>query len=99
MADLYDLIGREEVERALDTDPDVQKGKLELAQEAAAYARSIAPVDQGDYRDGIVATVINGEPGVDFTDPISGIIEYGSEDTPEFAVRARTVAHFGGQPE
>lgn len=82
--------------KELDEDPDVIAGKVELANQAVAYARSIAPEDSGDYKAGIGVYQNGTDVGVEFADPISNIIEYGSEDTPEFAVRQRTEDHFNG---
>lgn len=96
MASLYDLVGREAVEDYLENSPEVLQGKLELANEVADYARSISPVDSGDYRDGIkVRRHGRSGVGVHWTAEHSNIVEYGSEDTPAFAVRAKTVEHFG----
>lgn len=76
-------------------DESITEAKLVMAREAAAYARSIAPVDEGDYRDGIqVGHRGASGVGVEFTDWKSHIIEFGSEDTPEFGIIARTADHF-----
>lgn len=69
--------------------------KLVMAREAAAYARSIAPVDEGDYRDGIQTVHLGASGvGVAFTDHKSHWIEYGTEDMDERAVARRTAEHF-----
>lgn len=76
-------------------DESITEAKLVMAREAAEYARSIAPVDEGDYRDGIqVAHRGASGVGVEFSDWKSHIIEFGSVDTPEFGVIARTAEHF-----
>lgn len=76
-------------------DESITEAKLVMAREAAAYARSIAPVDEGDYKDGIqVGRRGASGVGVEFTDWKSHIIEFGSVDTPEFGVIARTAEHF-----
>jgi hypothetical protein len=95
MAKLSDFIDQDEIDDYLENSDDALQAKLELGGEVVEYARSISPVDRGTYRDGIKVRR-NGRTGVGiyFTDPISNIIEYGSEDTPEFAVLARTEAHF-----
>lgn len=75
-------------------DKDVNK----TAKEAADYARSIAPVDEGDYRDSIHVEDLpdrRGMPGkrVVADDFKAHLIEYGSKHNPEFAVFARTADH------
>lgn len=95
MAKLSDFIGQDEIDEHLESSPDVLAGKLELAEEVVDYARSISPEDEGDYKDGIkVRRHGRSGVGVHWTDPKSGLIEYGTEDTPEFAVRRRTIEHF-----
>lgn len=82
----------------ISTDPDVLAAKLQLAADATKHAQSIAPVDEGDYRDGIRPVRIGTTGvGVEFSDPKSVHIEYGTVDTPEFAVMKRTVEHFNGR--
>lgn len=100
MASLYDLIGRDVVDEYLENSEDLLPAKQQLADEFVAHARSIAPVDEGDYRDGIVSRKV-GKAGVGiyFTDEISELLEYGTIDTPEYAVRRRTIEYFGGQPQ
>jgi len=80
----------------IEEDESITEAKLVLAREAAAYARSIAPVDEGDYRDGIqVANRGASGVGVEFSDWKSHIIEWGAEgNKPEYAVIARTAEHF-----
>lgn len=98
MARLSGFIPEDEIREYLETSADVLEAKLELAEQVVDYARSIAPVDEGDYRDGIkVRRHGRSGVGVHWTDPKSGLIEYGTEDTPEFAVRRRTIEHFGGE--
>ena len=77
-----------------------RKGR-EFANQVCDYAKSISPQDRGDYiaafgvrsrqRRGHLPTfqVYN-------TDPKAHLLEGGTEDTPEFAVFARTRFHFGG---
>ena len=93
MANLRDFIP--DLDEQIENDPDVLQGKLRLADEVVDYARSISPIDSGDYRDGIRKRR-RGKTGVsvEWTDPKSGYIEYGTEDTPEFAIKAKTEAHF-----
>ena len=75
---------------------EVIAAELDLAERAADYAKAIAPEDSGDYINAI-RVVRNGDVvAVVFDDPAAHIIEYGSIDTPEFAVRARTESYFNG---
>jgi hypothetical protein len=73
----------------------------ERADEMRDYAVSISPEDTGQYKDSFEidkGTTDDGLPTrtLKNTDPIANIIEYGSEDTPEFAVLTRTATQFGG---
>lgn len=95
MAKLSDFIDQDVIDSYLENDPDVLERKLELANEIADYAKSIAPEDSGDYIDGIeVRRYGKTGVGVVFTDPKSNLIEYGTIDTPAFAVMAKTAEHF-----
>lgn len=94
MANLNDYFDQADIDRAMETDPDVRKAKRELAEDAVKFAQSKAPVDEGDYRNGIKVIEDGDEVGIGFTDPKSHIIEYGSEDTPEFGIMAQTQARF-----
>lgn len=96
MANLMDFIPREEVDAALEDDPDVVKVKSGFADEVVEYAQSISPEDSGEYKNGIRKRRRGNGFSIEFTDPKSNLIEYGTEDTPEFAVRAKTEAHFQG---
>jgi len=97
MAKLSDFIAQDVIDDYLENDPDILAGKLELANEAVSYAKSIAPEDQGDYKDGIRARRYGRTGvGIEFTDEKSNLIEYGSVNNPEYAVRSRTIEHFGG---
>ncbi len=97
---LSDIIPQAEINAYLENSPEILQGKLELAEQAAEYARSIAPVDSGEYRDGIkVRRYGRTGVGVVFTAEHSNIVEYGSETTPEHAVRRRMIEHFRGTPE
>lgn len=83
------------MKKHIEEDESITEAKLVVAREAAAYARSIAPVDEGDYRDGIQTVHVGASGvGVAFTDFKSIWIEYGTVDTPEFGVAARTAEHF-----
>lgn len=87
------------MQKHIEEDESITEAKLMLAREAAAYARSIAPVDEGEYRDGIQAAHIGASGvGVEFADWKSVIIEYGAEgNKPEFAVAKRTAEQFRQQ--
>lgn len=95
MAKLSDFIPQRELDEYLESAPDIVQAKLELANEVVEYARSISPEDEGTYKKGIRARR-RGRTGVsiEFSDPKSNLIEYGSEHNPEYAVRARTEDHF-----
>lgn len=98
MAKLTDFIPKAEIDAYLESAPEVLAGKIELANEVVDYARSISPEDEGDYKRGIRVRR-RGRTGVsvEWTDEKSDLIEYGTVDTPEFAVKARTEAHFNNQ--
>lgn len=72
----------------------------EMADVAADGARSIAPVDEGDYIDSIDSTVLVDEgitKGVAFSDDPKAIhIEYGTVDTPTFAPLRRGLERLKG---
>ena len=95
MAKLTDFIEQADIDAALEDDDAVIAYKVMVARQAAEYARSIAPVDEGDYRNGIrVARPGNTGVAVEFSDWKSYIIEYGAEHSPEHAVLSRTREHF-----
>lgn len=91
MAD--DLFDPDELAAAL-KDAAVLEAKLDLAERAADYWKSIAPEDTGEYQESIHVVHEGDTVAVVCDSPIAHIIEYGSIDTPEFACRARTEAHF-----
>lgn len=79
----------------IEEDESITEAKIMMAREAASYARSIAPVDEGDYRNGIqVGHRGASGVGVEFTDHKSAWIEFGTEDMEPHAVIARTAEHF-----
>ncbi len=89
------------LQQHIDEDESLTEAKLVMAREAAAYARSIAPVDEGDYRDGIQIAFLGASGvGVEFTDWKSVFLEYGTvtpsgkPHTPEMAIAKRTAEHF-----
>lgn len=83
----------QEIYAAISEDPAVIAAKMELATRAQDYARSIAPSQTGAYRDSINARRGGNTVWVGFEDEQAHIIEYGSVDTPEFAIRAKTEEH------
>lgn len=97
MARLSDFIPQSEIDDYLESSPDILSGKVELAEEVVEHAQSIAPEDSGEYKAGIkVRRYGRNGVGVVFSDPKSSLIEYGTSDTPEFAVMRRTIEHFQG---
>lgn len=94
MAKLSDIIDQADIDAAMEDD-EVLDYKLAVAKQAVDYAKSIAPVDEGDYRDGIrVGRFGNTGVMVEFSDYKSHWIEFGSVHNPESAVRARTENQF-----
>lgn len=95
MAKLTDLIPQADIDGAMEDDDEVVAYKLAVAKEAVDYAKSIAPVDDGEYRDGI-RIGRKGTKGVlvEFSDYKSHWVEYGSAHNEEHAVRARTENQF-----
>lgn len=95
MAKLSDFIPQAEIDAHLANDEDILAGKMALAQEVVDYAQSIAPVDSGDYKAGIrVRRYGKSGVGIEFSDDASSFVEYGTEDTPEFAVMRKSIEHF-----
>jgi hypothetical protein len=90
---LDDLFDPEDIAEWLQSD-EVHQAKIELAAEAAEYWQNIAPVDKGEYRDSIHVADYGDQVYAQADSPEAGYIEYGTEDTPEFACRARTEAYF-----
>lgn len=73
---------------------EVLRGKIELAEKAARYWRSVSPVDTREYIESIAVRVEGNDVSVGADTEYDNIIEYGSEDTKEFAPRAKTQARF-----
>jgi hypothetical protein len=95
VAKLSDFIPQAEIDAHLANDEDILAGKMALAQEVVDYAQSIAPVDSGDYKAGIrVRRYGKSGVGIEFSDDASSFVEYGTEDTPEFAVMRKSIEHF-----
>jgi hypothetical protein len=72
----------------------------ERAGQMRDFAVSISPEDTGEYKDSfeIDKGTRDGLPtrSLKNTDPIAYLVEYGTIDTPEFAVLQRTAAAFDG---
>lgn len=92
---------KDDLANDLDSDPAIIAAKLELAEEAAEYWRSIAPVGDpavdphsGAYRDSIHVEQKGDKVYVVASDPKAHWIEYGTEHMPEYAPRQRTETQF-----
>lgn len=76
---------------------------VERAEAMKAYAISISPEDSGEYKNSfeISEKVVDDLPArtLSNTDDKAGLLEYGTVDTPEFAVLTRTAAHFDGSTD
>ena len=94
MADLRDIIPQADINHALENDDDVIAYKVAVARQGVQYAKSIAPVDDGDYRDGIrVGRDGNSGVAIEFSDWKSHFVEFGTEDQEPNPVRAKTENH------
>jgi hypothetical protein len=91
MAELSDIIPQAEIDAALESDDAILDYKLAVAAQGVEYAKSIAPVDEGDYRDDIrVGRFGNSGVSIEFANWKSHLLEFGSLHNREYAVRART---------
>lgn len=81
-------------DRVLKTDPDVKRGKVELAREVAGVVRQLSPRDRGSFVSSIQVVSDERSVRVESDDPEAHIIENGSEDTPEFAPFGRAAARY-----
>lgn len=70
-----------------------------MANEVVPAWQSNSPEDSGDYKDSIEITqpANAGKGEVSATVDYANIVEYGSEDTPEYAPRARTIERLRGE--
>lgn len=94
MAKLTDFIPQADINGALEDDDAVVTYKLAVAKQGVDYAKSIAPVDDGDYRDGIhIGRLGNSGVAVEFSDYKSHWVEFGTEDQEPNPVRAKTENH------
>lgn len=99
----FDMISEDDFLEAVRKDADVQRGLDELAQQVKSYWQEISPKDTGKYAGSIRIKKTKGKDGVPMrrvtnTDPIAHLIEYGTNDTPKFAVRAKVASHFDYEP-
>lgn len=60
--------------------------RIDIAQEIASEARSMAPVVAGEYRDGIAVEINGDQVLVADNDELAIFKEYGTSDTPAHAV-------------
>lgn len=93
---LSDLIPQPDINAALEGDDEVVAYKIEVAKQGVAYAKSIAPVAEGDYRDGIrVGRLGNSGVAIEFSDWKSHFVEFGTEDQEPNPVRTKTENYLG----
>lgn len=76
------------------TNAQVRAARRKLAGDFVAAAKRNTPVDTGESA--AAWEVVNDGERVVWDADIANILEYGTNDTPEFAVMARTAAEFGG---
>jgi hypothetical protein len=70
-------------------------GRARIAEAAAADAVSSAPVDSGEYRSGMHASVNGDRVAVASDDPESIVKEFGTSDTPAHATVTNAVRKHG----
>lgn len=68
--------------------------RAHVAQLAAGHWQSISPVRTGAYRDSIKAKQNGDRVWVVAEDPGAAAIEYGTKNTPEHGLRAKTEEYF-----
>lgn len=88
---------------AVRRDAEIKAGLKKRAEEVKDYWQQIAPIDTGEYAGSIRIREMKDRDGtpmmrVTAFDPAAHIIEYGSEDTPKFATRAKVASHFHDEP-
>jgi hypothetical protein len=81
----------QEIEREV----EYRAGKMRVAEEVVNTARSIAPVEEGDYKAGLREIHEGPRVYVSGTDWKSHFIEWGTVDTPTFAVIRRACRMVG----
>lgn len=86
---------------AIEKSAEVKVEQRRVAKEMVAYAKSIAPVETGEYAAKIKSgeSKKTGRVWVGATARHSHLVEYGTDTTPEHAVMAKTAAAFGGTSE
>ncbi|WP_253805076.1 HK97 gp10 family phage protein [Nocardia sp. FDAARGOS_372] len=62
--------------------------RIQMAEQAAAKARQLAPVVSGAYRDGVDVEVDGDQVFLVDNDPLAFIKEFGTVDTPAHAILA-----------
>lgn len=92
MAKLTDFIPQADIDFALENDDEVIAYKVAVAKQGVDYAKSKAPEDEGDYKDGIrVGRSGNSGVDIEFSDWKSHILEWGAEgNKPAFNIRTHT---------
>lgn len=94
MAKLTDFIDQADIKGYLEEDDEVVQAEVELAKQAVSYAKSIAPVETGNYRNSIrVGRRGNRGVVVEFAAPHAHLVEFGTEDQEPNPVRAKTENH------
>lgn len=93
------MFSEEDIAKAIREDAEVQRGLDELAEEVKAYWAQISPTDTHIYQNSLVIRKRRDKDGnpvrrVTNTDPKANLLEYGTNDTPKFAVRAKVEAAF-----
>lgn len=69
--------------------------RVEIAQQAADIARSTAPVESGEFRDGIGVEASGDRVAIVNNDPEAGYKEYGVKDRPAHATMTNAARQFG----
>ena len=69
--------------------------RVEIAQQAADIARSTAPVQSGEFQDGIGVETSGDKVAIVNNDPEAGYKEYGTSDTPAHATMTNAARQFG----
>ena len=94
----YDIeqLSPAELKKLVDADQRVIDAKRQVAEQAAGYMKGIVPphIDSGAYNASIGVDVKGTHVRVTASDYKAHWLEYGTEDTPEFAPRQKTQDHF-----
>ena len=69
--------------------------RVQVAHQAADVARGSAPVESGDYRDGIGVEISGDQVALVNNDDEAGYKEYGTSDTPAHATMTNAARRFG----